>query len=197
MSSKGDSRQALISEQIASASNEHEKYVAGELKERVRILKKELETKDRKLLQASKQHKHHDLEDGLEATNTIEYTDLTKATDKVFKENELLRKEIEVKDQEIAKQKEQKEELVKLNLVPLHPLRSSPSRSTNSRPWVHSPPRVSTAAATPVPPPPTLPSSSSTRLRWPRTQAAKVLATRREIWIASWTKIAQAWVLLN
>lgn len=112
--------QALISEQIASASNEHEKYVAGELKDRLKLLKREVETKDRRIADLLKQagnKERRDDSDGEAEVAVVEYTDLTKVSEKLFKEAESLRREIEMKGQEITKLREQKEELVKLNLI--------------------------------------------------------------------------------
>ena len=50
----------LISEQIATATNDHEKYVATELKERVKILRKELEMKDKRIDELIRQNKKND-----------------------------------------------------------------------------------------------------------------------------------------
>jgi cell division protein FtsB len=59
----------------------------------------------------------------------IEYTELNKVTEKLFKESEHLRKEIESKEESIEKLQEQKGELIKLNLVVLFLFRSSPNKS--------------------------------------------------------------------
>lgn len=47
----------------------------------------------------------------------IEFTDVNRVSERLFKEAESLRREIEIQSQEIFKLKEQKDELLKLNLV--------------------------------------------------------------------------------
>lgn len=79
-----------------------------------------METKDRRIADLLKQagnKERRDDSDGEAEVAVVEYTDLTKVSEKLFKEAESLRREIEMKGQEIAKLREQKEELVKLNLV--------------------------------------------------------------------------------
>jgi len=63
--------------------------VAEELKSRVRILKKELETKDKRIVQLQKHSGHREEYDHQDdgTVTVVEYTDVTKISEKIFKEN--------------------------------------------------------------------------------------------------------------
>lgn len=96
-------------------------------------MRKEIEAKDKIISEFQKAaHKEHHYDaDNEPILGVIEYTDTNKVTEKMFKETENLRREIDMQSQEISKYKEQKEELLKLNLVRIQLFRSSQNKSTN------------------------------------------------------------------